>query len=1054
MSIENNVSDIKESAKNWSSLKEKISQISNPFGDDVDLKNSNANVNGTSVQGKMSQIGTELTKMYALENMVSKRFGKAHKNGDIHIHDLDYYLTKTTTCNQIPLGQMLKNGIWNEHGYIRPPKGIKTAAALAAVIFQYHQNQQHGGQSFASFDFDMAPYVKLTFDKIKNNLINDIEFLDGDKEIDENKLDERAWELTENETLQAMEALVHNLNTMHSRAGAQVPFTSINFGLDTSKEGRMVSKCLMQAQSNGLGNGETPIFPILVFKVKEGINYNPEDKNYDLLKMSFEVTAKRLFPNWIFEDAPFNLDCYDEKHPELSIATMGCVDGDQTITYKINDKIYKDVKFEKAFEEIKKLGEAKEDEFGNILINNFSSLEVLDGQKFVKVISFIKNKKENVGKWLKFTFENGKEWLTTHDHPFLIVNKGRTFAENVKIGDKVFDENNNKLEIVDIEESDYVGDSYDLETESDTFDISGIRSHNCRTRLARSVFKESDKTSVKRGNISFTSINLPRLGILANKNIDKFFELLDEKLDLVHDQLLERYKYQCTADKTEFEYMVKNKTMIGAEEFEKSNNAEDMVKHGSLSIGFIGLAETLVSLIGKHHGESDEAQQLGLKIVKHMRDYCDKKAEEEKLNWSLLGTPAESLCFSGDTEVQTPFGNKKIKDIKAGDLVFSYNENNDKIEIKEVTYSGLTRKNSDVIKITFDTGQNVVCTKNHLLALRKKNTWEEYRKTGKIERIEYAKAEDLRIGDRVKSNYIEDSPSGYRRFKNKKSYVHRMIYEYYFGKLDKNMIVHHKDGDKRNNSIENLESMTSKEHKIFHLKDTIGKYTFTHENTSGKNNPFYGKTHTEETKRKISETKRIRRLFNEEKNHKVIKIEELQEKEDVYDISVQDNHNFFVGGDRGILVHNCGRAAKIDLEKFGKIDGVTDHEFYTNSSHVPVYHKISAFKKIEIEAPYHELENAGHICYIEMDGDPSNNIEAVEKVVRKMHDEGIGYSSINHPVDRCKDCGFSGIMNDKCPICGSTDIERLRRITGYLVGDLKRWNGGKRAEEKQRVKHI
>lgn len=638
MSIENNVSDIKESAKNWSSLKEKISQISNPFGDDVDLKNSNANVNGTSVQGKMSQIGTELTKMYALENMVSKRFAKAHKNGDIHIHDLDYYLTKTTTCNQIPLGQMLKNGIWNEHGYIRPPKGIKTAAALAAVIFQYHQNQQHGGQSFASFDFDMAPYVKLTFDKIKNNLISDIEFLDGDKEIDENKLDERAWELTENETLQAMEALVHNLNTMHSRAGAQVSFTSINFGLDTSKEGRMVSKCLMQAQSNGLGNGETPIFPILVFKVKEGINYNPEDKNYDLLKMSFEVTAKRLFPNWIFEDAPFNLVCYDEKHPELSIATMGC-----------------------------------------------------------------------------------------------------------------------------------------------------------RTRLARSVFEESDKTSAKRGNISFTSINLPRLGILANKNIDKFFELLDEKLDLVHDQLLERYKYQCTADKTEFEYMVKNKTMIGAEEFEKSNNAEDMVKHGSLSIGFIGLAETLVSLIGKHHGESEEAQELGLKIVKHMRDYCDKKAEEEKLNWSLLGTPAEGLS---------------------------------------------------------------------------------------------------------------------------------------------------------------------------------------------------------------------------------------------------------------------NRFTKIDLENFGKIDGVTDHEFYTNSSHVPVYHKISAFKKIEIEAPYHELENAGHICYIEMDGDPSNNIEAVEKVVRKMHDEGIGYSSINHPVDRCKDCGFSGIMNDKCPICGSTDIERLRRITGYLVGDLKRWNGGKRAEEKQRVKHI
>ena len=631
--IDNAAQEQAEASKNWHTLENQINKVIDPFNGDLDLKNSNANINGLSVQGKLQQIANEASKIFALKNLVNKKAAKAHMDGDIHIHDLDYYATKTTTCTQIDLGEMLKNGIWNEHGYIRPPKSISTAGQLAAVVLQSHQNQQHGGQSYANFDFDLAPYVEMSVEKAKKHLINDIELTGARWEsvLSESELEERAWEIAERETLQAMEGFVHNINTMHSRGGGQVVFASVNFGMDTSRAGRIVSKCLMQAQSNGLGHGETPIFPILIVKLKEGVNYNPEDPNYDIFQMSMKVTAKRLFPNWVFEDAPFNADYGDD--PKDACATMGC-----------------------------------------------------------------------------------------------------------------------------------------------------------RTRLFNDVYGKN--TSRKRGNASFTSINLPRLAILADHDINKFYKLLDEKLELVHDQLLERFNYQCTATVDEFRYMAENNTQY--EDFKKSGDIKDAIKHSSLSIGFIGLAETLVALIGKHHGESEEAQKLGLEIIGHMREFCDKKKEEEKLNWSLLGTPAEGLA---------------------------------------------------------------------------------------------------------------------------------------------------------------------------------------------------------------------------------------------------------------------GRFTKIDREKFGVIPGVTDRDYYTNSSHVPVYYPISAFKKIDIEAPYHALENAGHIAYIELDGDPTNNLEALEQIVRHMKEKGIGYGAINHPVDTCEDCGYSGIMNNKCPMCGSTNIQQLRRITGYLVGTLSRWNPGKKAEEHDRVKH-
>lgn len=343
MSIVDTNSSIEETLTSYKDLMEKIRIVSDPFDENSDIKRGNANINGLSVQGKLQQIANESSKIYALKYLVSPRFAKAHQNGDIHIHDLDYYLTKTTTCTQIDLGEMLRNGIWNEHGWIRPPKSIQTASYLAAVVLQSHQNQQHGGQSYPNFDFDLAPYVRLSYDKNYNRIFSEAQKVSsGVVNVDE--LEKAAWEQTEHDTLQAMEGFVHNINTMHSRGGGQVVFASVNFGLDTSKEGRLVSKCLMQAQCNGLGKGETPIFPILIVKVKEGINYNPEDPNYDIFKMSMEVTAKRLFPNWVFEDSPFNAEFDDLKD---AVATMGCIDYDETITiskdgekeltYKIGD---------------------------------------------------------------------------------------------------------------------------------------------------------------------------------------------------------------------------------------------------------------------------------------------------------------------------------------------------------------------------------------------------------------------------------------------------------------------------------------------------------------------------------------------------------------------------------------------------------------------------------------------------------------------------------------------------------------------------------------------
>ena len=611
-------------------------------------KRENANVDGDGPMGTMLHFGSTVSREFAKAYLMDAKYSRAHDEGAIHIHDLDFWAMGTTTCMQIDLNKLFKNGFSTGHGYLRTPNSIGSYSALAAIAIQANQNEQHGGQSIPAFDYYMAPGVLKTFKKeFKQAIYNYLEF-EGFKELINfnkvtdiiDKLDtieidlalfdeftskstrlkeifegayENAMKRTDRATYQAMEAFIHNLNTMHSRAGAQVPFSSINFGTDTSPEGRMVIKNYLLATEAGLGHGETPIFPISIFKVKEGVNYFKEDKNYDLFRLSCRVSAKRLFPNFSFIDAPYNKKYY--------------VEGDY----------------------------------------------------------------------------------------------------NTEVG--------------------YMG---------------------CRTRVLANVCGPS--VTPGRGNLSFTSINLPRLGIkhgIALGERDKadmkgFYKELDETMDLVKGQLLQRFECQCSKSRANFKFLLGSGVWLNSEKMDSTTKLRTVLKHGTLSIGFIGLAETLKALIGEHHGESEKAQKLGLEIIGHMRKKCDEYSEEYNLNFTCLATPAEGLS---------------------------------------------------------------------------------------------------------------------------------------------------------------------------------------------------------------------------------------------------------------------GRFVAIDRSIYGKIKGVTDRDYYTNSFHVPVYYKTSVQHKLEVEGKYHAFTNAGHISYIELDGDTVNNVDAFETVVRIMHDTGIGYGAINHPVDRDPVCGYVGVIKDVCPRCGRHENE-------------------------------
>ena len=464
--------------ENRSRLREARSELMDAVSEILlETNRENANI-GNSPSAKVLQISEVASKNYYLKRMLPEKEANSHINGDIYIHDLSWY-GKTLTCLQIPLDRLLREGFNNGHGYIRPPKGIKTAAALAAIILQSNQNDMHGGQSFAYFDRDMAVYVELEKKRQDNLIRSNLELLG--LSADDTKLEALVLERTKEETYQAMEGFIYNLNTMHSRAGAQVPFSSINFGTDTSEAGRMVTECFLLAYEKGLGKGEAPLFPNVCFKLKEDVNFEPEDPNYDLFQLSMRVACKRLFPNFSFQDSSFNKQFRDEE-----VAYMGCR---------------------------------------------------------TRVIS------------------------------------------------------------------------------------------NCN----------GPAVTNSRGNLSFTTINLPRLAIRAEKDLSCFWKSLDEMLEHCVQQLITRYNVQKKLKVKDFPFLMGQKLFLDSEGLSPNDSIEKSIRHGTLSIGFIGLAECLVALTGKHHGESAEAQALGISIVSHMRRRCDEAVQKYSLNFSLLATPAEQL---------------------------------------------------------------------------------------------------------------------------------------------------------------------------------------------------------------------------------------------------------------------------------------------------------------------------------------------------------------------------------------------------------------------------
>lgn len=776
-------------------------KMSESSSKDMDLMRENANINGDATMGLMLRFGSEACKDFTTKYILKPEWSFAHKNGDFHMHDLDFSRLCWNCC-QIDLTKLFHHGFSTGHGYLREPSSIRTASALACIALQSNQNDMFGGQSIAKFDYDLAPYVAKTYAINLCKVIEDIHRSDLNEDTKNtikssifklyNKLNSvtkntifgqnleelksiiakyvkaedvdyaynRALKLTDNDTFQAMEALVHNLNTMQSRCGAQTPFSSINYGTCTTEEGRLVTKNVLLATQKGLGRGETPIFPVQIFKMKKGVNYEKGEPNFDLFELACKVTAKRLFPNFLYIDAPQNLQYYKEGRPETELAVMGCSFRDETITFKYKNKLYNNVKISDAFDMLKT-------DFGLAVDNGkseyvkLSDVKILDDNGLTECKGILKNHKVN--NWTKVKTDVN-ELILTDDHP-LSVNGKRTFVKDINLDvENTIVYNNKKVKIASIEKLDLIDDSFDVETASDKFLLSNVVSHNCRTRTIGNAVHPEDAVVTGRGNFSFTTINLPRLGIECKGDWNAFYTKLDNLMQLAREQLKERFENICKKHVYNYPFLLGQHVWIHSEDLKPTDEVRKILDQSSISIGFIGLAECLKAMTGKHHGESEESNRLGHEILDHMNNNLSRYTKEDHLNWSLFATPAEGLS---------------------------------------------------------------------------------------------------------------------------------------------------------------------------------------------------------------------------------------------------------------------GRFVKLDAKRYGKIPGVTDRDYYTNSFHIPVYYDISAEEKIKLEGPYHAQCNAGSISYVEVDGDPSNNIKALEKLVKYAGESNMNYFSINHPVDRCPVCGYTGIINDVCPQCGRKEFEAV-----------------------------
>ena len=892
---------------------------------DMDLKRENANINSDTAMGMMLKFGAEASKEFCLNHLIKPKYARMHRNGDIHIHDLDFY-PMTFNCSFIPLGKLLKRGFSTGHGHISEPQTIMCASSLACIILQANQNEMYGGQAYSCWDYDLAPYVAKSYVKILNRLVStkvehEVKLnLDGLYEKEGTLFSEvsqgtiikevlkytehveyimkEARELLYKEVRQAMQASIHNFNTLQSRAGSQTPFSSVNYGTDTSVEGRMITKAILEETDKGLANGETSIFPVQIFKVQNSKNALEGSPNYDLFKLACKVSAKRLFPNFVYQDSPYNAMYYDGRK-ETEIAVMGAVRGDETVTIKCGTDIYKDIRIDSAMQIIRnytkhkakkskdnhefshkcgvykithisgkyyvgssknigrrfnehkysirhygKLGEiyflddynvdnykfevlelcdiddlwkteskyinledplvvnykdsknnGNFDSFNRVLALNgieYSDIQlnerathwnrkidsdcfIMSRGQFVPIRSLIINNEYSPLKLYEVTYlKNSKEYKLhiTEDHP-LATQRGRVRCDELKVNDCIFDcETFKKYLITSIKVTDEKCFTYDFEVDNDMFDLSGIVSHNCRTRTIQNVHNPEQNVTSGRGNITFTTINLPRLGLLAKHDLNKFFKLFDDRIECCIGQIYDRFNFISKKKVYNFPFLMQEGVYLDSEKLDDDDEILESLKNGTLAVGFIGLAECLKALIGKHQGESQEAQELGLKIIQHLRDRMDLESKNSKLTWGCFATPAEGLS---------------------------------------------------------------------------------------------------------------------------------------------------------------------------------------------------------------------------------------------------------------------SRFTKIDQKKFGKIEGVTDRKYYTNSFHVPVYYNTSIVHKIDVEAPYHEICNAGSISYVEMDGDLTKNVEAFEKVVQYAKEKNMCYFSINHPVDVCPVCGYTGVIYDECPKCGfkegiGTSVKRLEAL--------------------------
>ena len=692
---------------------------------DNDAKRENANIDGDSTMGSMLKIGGTVTKEYNLNNLINPKYTELHRNGAIHIHDLDF-MALCFNCLQIPLGKLLDNGFATGHGYLRTPATIGSAATLACIIIQANQNDMFGGQAIPTFDYDLAPYVAKSYirhivnyleahhfgvkcmtkeslkegfikplDKyiMKNKTITDKQgkytlfdtlyqyLLDNGCEprmfMDDNQQQcmlEYADMCTERETFQAMEATVHNLCTLASRAGAQVPFSSLNLGTCTSDEGRRVTRNLLLAVEAGLGYGETAIFPISIFKLKKGVNRDVNDPNYDLYRLALKVTAKRLFPNFLNLDAPFNLKYYKKGKPETEVTAMGALTG-KSVLHVDTDDTSIDIPFKnlesyllqnklttttarKQFDEYTYYydlvdGVYTRDSLADDNKARIKRFMVFNDPKLKWIIIKFAVKAMSLRHVSLFTYTN--YIIVTSDHPLPVINEYgntvRTRADEIKVGDLLVPARNPyafTCEVYSIEECNeqYIG--YDIETSTDRFDTESIVSHNCRTRTIGNIHDPSKEVVTGRGNLFFTTINLPYIALEAlqctdehDELVDIFFKKLEQRLKDVVDFSMDRFNLIAKRKAKNYPFLMGQHLYVGSENLLPDDEIREVIKHGSMTAGFIGLAETLVVLTGKHHGESYVAQELGLKIVKFMYDYMNKVAEETKLNFGIMGSPAE-----------------------------------------------------------------------------------------------------------------------------------------------------------------------------------------------------------------------------------------------------------------------------------------------------------------------------------------------------------------------------------------------------------------------------